>query len=378
VARHADELLAAGVQDARAHALLVGLRMADRLGTAERLTVRWFELAHAQGSEEAFGAASTHSANLNRLRGRLTESEADAAAAVATSRVAGGVGFVMAEVALTDALLTRGKVDDAETAFAAIGMGEQVPPIRPFLGVLGVRAELRAARGDHAGALADFEEVERRHGGQPSSGPMLGHLLAAIRSRHAQGDDEAVGDGLRQALEIAQNWGTDSAIGLVLRLRGRLADDPGEAVEDLRAAVEHLERSPRRADHARALVDLGSVLRRATRRVESREPLRAGFELARECGADGLAETARGELAASGVRIRRERLSGIESLTASEQRIAELAADGLSNADIAQSLFVTVKTVEMHLTHTYRKLDVNGRADLAGALAPPAVRRPTS
>jgi DNA-binding CsgD family transcriptional regulator len=372
VARHADELLAAGVQDARAHALLVGLRMADRLETAERLTVRWFELARAQGSEEAFGAASTHSANLNRLRGRLTASEADAAAAVTSSRTAGGVGLVMAEVALTDALLTRGKLDEAEATFAAIGIGEQVPPIRPFLGVLGVRVELRAARGDHAAALADFDEIVRRLGSHRPTGPQLGHLLTAIRSRHAQGEDQAVVDGLGYALEIAQTWGTDSAIGSVLRLRGRLADDPSEALEDLRAAVAHLERSPRRVDHARALVDLGSVLRRAARRVESREPLRAGFELARECGADGLAETARGELAASGVRIRRERLSGIESLTASERRIAELAADGLSNADIAQSLFVTVKTVEMHLTHTYRKLSVNGRAELSRVLAPAA------
>ncbi len=371
VARHADELLAAGVQDARAHALLVGLRMADRLETAERLTLRWFDLARAQGSEEAFGAASTHSANLNRLRGRLSASEADAAAAVTSSRAAGGVGLVMAEVALTDALLTRGKLDEAEAAFAAIGIGEQVPPIRPFLGVLGVRVELRAARGDHAAALADFDEIVRRLGSHRPTGPQLGHLLTAIRSRHAQGEGQAVLDGLGYALEIAQTWGTDSAIGSVLRLRGRLADDPVEALEDLRASVAHLERSPRRVDYASALVDLGSVLRRAARRVESREPLRAGFELARECGADGLAEKARGELAASGVRIRRERLSGIESLTASERRIAELAADGLSNADIAQSLFVTVKTIEMHLTHTYRKLDVNGRAELARALAPP-------
>jgi DNA-binding CsgD family transcriptional regulator len=118
-----------------------------------------------------------------------------------------------------------------------------------------------------------------------------------------------------------------------------------------------------------ALIDLGSALRRAGRRTDAREPLRAGYELARECGAHGVAETARLELAASGVRLRRERLTGAASLTASELRIADLAAAGASDAEIAQALFVTVKTVEMHLTHAYRKLDITRRAALPAALA---------
>jgi DNA-binding CsgD family transcriptional regulator len=82
-----------------------------------------------------------------------------------------------------------------------------------------------------------------------------------------------------------------------------------------------------------------------------------------------LAETARAELRASGVRLRREALSGVESLTASERRIAELAAEGASNPEIAQALFLTVKTVESHLTHAYRKLDIAGRSELAEALS---------
>jgi DNA-binding CsgD family transcriptional regulator len=68
------------------------------------------------------------------------------------------------------------------------------------------------------------------------------------------------------------------------------------------------------------------------------------------------------------VRLRREVPDGVEGLTASERRVAELAAAGASNADIAQTLWLTVKTVEMHLTRTYRKLDVGGRAELAHAL----------
>jgi DNA-binding CsgD family transcriptional regulator len=68
------------------------------------------------------------------------------------------------------------------------------------------------------------------------------------------------------------------------------------------------------------------------------------------------------------VRLRREALSGAESLTASERRIAEMAADGASNPEIAQALFLTVKTVESHLSHAYRKLDIAGRAQLPEAL----------
>jgi DNA-binding CsgD family transcriptional regulator len=130
-----------------------------------------------------------------------------------------------------------------------------------------------------------------------------------------------------------------------------------------------LERSPARLEHARAMIDLGAALRRAGRRVDAREPLRGGYELARNCGADTLAETARLELAASGVRLRRPALSGAESLTPSERRIADMAATDATNPEIAQALFVTVKTVEMHLTHAYRKLDITRRAQLPHALS---------
>ena len=117
------------------------------------------------------------------------------------------------------------------------------------------------------------------------------------------------------------------------------------------------------------------MLRRAGQRSDSREPPRQGYELANGCGAEALAEHARQELAASGIRIRRQRLTGAESLAPSERRIADIAAEGASNAEIAQALFVTVKTIETietHLTHIYRKLDISGRSELAGALSAPA------
>ena len=162
--------------------------------------------------------------------------------------------------------------------------------------------------------------------------------------------------------------GHPAALGQV-GLAEALFGDARDRIERLRHAIDLLERSPARLELARALVGLGAALRRAGHRTDARAPLRDGYELARECGAQALAEDARHELAASGVRIRRARLTGAESLTPSERRIADMAADGSSNADIAQALFVTVKTVEMHLTHIYRKLQIPGRSELARALA---------
>ena len=112
---------------------------------------------------------------------------------------------------------------------------------------------------------------------------------------------------------------------------------------------------------ARALTDLGGALRRAGRRAEAREPLREGLQLARDCGAERLAGLAERELRAAGAKPRRLAFSGAESLTASELRIAEMAAAGLGNQQVAEALFVTAKTVENHLGRVYQKLGIHSR-----------------
>jgi len=110
------------------------------------------------------------------------------------------------------------------------------------------------------------------------------------------------------------------------------------------------------------------VLRRAGQRAQAREHLRRAVELATICGAAPLAARAETELLATGARPRRIPLSGVESLTPSERRVAELAAHGPTNREIAQALFVTQRTVEVHLTSVFRKLDIRSRSQLAAAL----------
>ena len=135
--------------------------------------------------------------------------------------------------------------------------------------------------------------------------------------------------------------------------------------------MEQLARSPARLEHARALTDLGAALRRANRRAEARKWLQDGLDLARRCGAGALAERARTEMRAAGGPSSEPEGTGVEQLTVSERRVAKLAADGLSNPEIAQALFVTRKTVETHLGRAYRKLGISGRGELANALGEP-------
>jgi DNA-binding NarL/FixJ family response regulator len=117
---------------------------------------------------------------------------------------------------------------------------------------------------------------------------------------------------------------------------------------------------------------LGAALRRANRRAAARDHLREALELATVCGAAALAARAETELLATGARPRRIALSGVASLTPSERRVAEMAAEGPTNREIAQALFVTQRTVEVHLTSIYRKLAISSRSQLAAALGKPA------
>jgi DNA-binding CsgD family transcriptional regulator len=137
----------------------------------------------------------------------------------------------------------------------------------------------------------------------------------------------------------------------------------------LRDALTTLAATDARLDQARALTELGALLRRRNRRREARDLLREALDLAHRCGARPLAARAETELRATGARPRRVVLAGVDALTASERRVAELAAQGLTNREIAQSLFITARTVEGHLTNVFRKLDLESREGLAEAMA---------
>ena len=367
--RQADVLLEDGSTTLVITGMVLGLRWSDRLDAAERVLDRALAIAQRRGSTGDFALALTHRADVHRRAGRLREAEADARAAlVAAVEPAWSWAGRPTVAPLLDSLVDQGRIEEAARELvAADGEGEilDAPPMTPLL--LG-RMRLRAAQGEHRRALADWEEAVRRAERLAGISPAwIEDLVVAAETHQSLGDQEAAQALVAQALALAERWDTPGSIGQSLHAAARI--DAGEnAVEILRDAVEHLERSPARLEHARALVTLGGFLRRRGQRIDSRGPLREGYELARRCAAATLAKTARSELRASGIRLRREALTGADALTASERRVAEMAASDASNAEIAQGLFLTVKTIEMHLTHAYRKLDISGRPQLTKAL----------
>jgi DNA-binding CsgD family transcriptional regulator len=276
---------------------------------------------------------------------------------------------------LTAVLLERGRLDEAKRLLS------DLPRPRVHLGhrvyLLSAQGRVELDAGDAEAALACFTEaadmahvlgIENPAVEPWRSGAALAlHRLDRQAEAHAQAASE---------LELARRWGAPRPIGISLRAVG-LIEGGAQGEQLLRDAVGVLAGSPARVELARALVDLGAVLRRGNSRREARERLRTGIDLAHQCGASALVDRANDELAATGAQRRTVHYPGVANLTASERRVARAAAAGASNRDIAQELFITVKTVEMHLGRVYRKLDISSRAQLAAALARAGTNHPT-
>jgi DNA-binding CsgD family transcriptional regulator/exonuclease VII small subunit len=183
----------------------------------------------------------------------------------------------------------------------------------------------------------------------------------------ADGAHEEAQELAQDDLARARRWGAPRALGRALRSFG-LAAGGESAIASLRESVLVLERSPALLERALSLVELGAALRRRARNLEARDRLRGGLELADRCGARPLSERAHQELIAAGARPRSRALVGTDSLTPSERRIAGMAAEGMTNRQIAQALFVTPRAVEMHLSNSFRKLDIKSRTQLPKSL----------
>ena len=269
---------------------------------------------------------------------------------------------------LADVLTNRGEIDEAEASLAALELEEEVAQSGHVIFFLGARGWLRYARRDFKGAASDFGQLGRCMEAFEMHNPAVlawrSHLALALLGLDRR--DEAL-ELAREEVELARAWGSPRPIGVALRARG-LAEGGAEGIETLRESVDVLQGSSARLELARSLVELGVALSRSNERAEARELLREGLDLAVRSGALPLVERAELELTATGERPRRLLLSGVESLTASERRVARFAAEGLSNKDIAQALFVTTKTVEVHLGNVYRKLGIGSRTELPQAL----------
>lgn len=344
------------------------LLFTDQLAHAERLVDAMVADSHKRGSVTGYATACAWRADLELRRGRVSAAEAQARAAIDLA-AAHGLFFLSpyAHSFLGEALIELGRLEEASELLERADLG-------PMLGsgpegrLLHTRARVQLARGKGEAAVAlmrSWDTLKRPVPWELNPNAMAWRsTLALALPTSARG--EAL-DLVDRELKEARRVGLPRAIGVALRARALLCKSE-EQIALLTDAVAAFESCPSPLEQARALTDWGAALRRASRRTEAREVLAHGLDLAAGCGARALASRAREELLAAGARPRRERLSGVDSLTASEMRVAQMAAEGMTNREIAQALFVTIKAVALHLTRVYEKLHIDGRPELRGSL----------
>jgi DNA-binding NarL/FixJ family response regulator len=189
-------------------------------------------------------------------------------------------------------------------------------------------------------------------------------IEAAVRTARA---DLAAG-ALERVMAATAPSSTDWGRGMEARCRALLSE--GESAERLyREAIERLARTRRRPELARAHLLYGEWLRRENRRVDARVQLRAAHDQFASIGMEAFAERARGELLATGEKVRKRTVATRDVLTAQERQIARLAREGLSNPDIGTRLFLSPRTVEWHLRNAFTKLGIHSRQELTHALS---------
>src|SRR5215211_202922 len=355
-----------GADSPQAYHAAYTLMLAEELDEAKLVLDDLVTVARARGSLFGFCGASAFRAALLARRGELASAEADARVGFDAAK---GHNFVspFSVAWLAYPLVMRGDLDAADEAFATSGYAGEIPMAAPFIGVAFARALLRFAQGDLERAAADADTLEQLEAALEMHTPGMPTRCARARVLHACGHVDDARAAVKAHLEQAERWGRPGAIGTGLATQG-VVEGGDEGIELLARGVAELERSPLRLELARARFDLGSALRRANRRKDAREELQRSLELAQRCGALALAERARQELKTAGARPRRLMFSGAEALTASERRVATMAAEGMTNREIAQALFLTVRTVENHLARAYPKLGIHSRDELADAL----------
>lgn len=338
----------------------------DDLLTEIDLLDRAIDAVQEAGSFAKVGLYSAARSYPEIPTGRLSDAIADAQAAIRAADLGWEAFYPAACAYQALAHVERGDIQ-------AAGEVLSIDPARwamraDWITVLIARGRLFAAQGDPHKAISEFRAAGEfaAMAGFRSPGPPDWRTWLAVALTQVQEHDEARSVAA-EAVEIARRWGARWPIGTALRAAG-IAEGGSAGIDLLREAVVNLEASPARLELARTDVELGAALRRYGSLGQARETLRRGMDLANRCGADALVAQSREELKAAGARPRRYALSGIEALTPSEGRVANLAATGRTNREIAQTLFVTPKAVEYHLANAYRKLGIGSRQELQGAM----------
>jgi DNA-binding CsgD family transcriptional regulator len=344
------------------------LMTADRLEEAKAVWDQTIAEARGRGSIPAVAGASTFRALVLVRLGELPEAEADARTALENTHEDVVLPLPVVITSLVDVLIEMGELDEAERLLEEHQLGGELPDSLVTHLLLESRGRLRTAQGRLDVGIDDLRECGRRLQTWMVRNPALVPWRSSLALALAAAGERSEAITLAgEEMALGRAFQVPRELGMALRAAG-LIEGGDAGIDFLRQAVTVLESSPAALERARALTDLGAALRRRGKRSDAREPLRAGLELAQRCGAGALAERAHRELVSTGARPRRLVRSGVDALTASERRVAAMASEGLTNREIAQALFVSAKTVETHLGHAYRKLDIGSRTQLSRAL----------
>jgi DNA-binding CsgD family transcriptional regulator len=335
----------------------------DRFDEAARIYDEMVETARRRGSLTLSGMGYALRSRVNLRRGLIRDAEADARIAFQLlADIDSLPGLPFARAHLANALLERGSLEEATRLLEDPRPAEKAMENPEFLDSLG---RLRLGQSDLESARDLFLACGRALAGRggvdaPGIIPWRSHAAQALTRL---GTDEEARLLALQEVGLARASRVPGSIGESLTTLGLLVGGD-EGVVLLRQAGEVLADSPRVLARMRALLALGKMLRHARRAKEARPHLRKALDLAHRHGATAVEDAAVVELRAAGAKPRREAIVGVGALTASERRVAGLAAQGLTNRQIAQQLFVSVRTVTTHLTHVYQKLQIQGRDEL--------------
>lgn len=345
---------------------------AERFETARRVLDGAISASQDEGGVLTVGSGLIFRAELRLTLGDLAGAEVDARTLREISTTcAWPMGRVFAAAWLGGVLVLRGELEEAAAVLEEVGDGRTAADTRGFLGVAEIllaRGRLRVAQGRDEEAVAALRECGLRATElrvlNPSVVPWRSELALALL--HAGAAQEARRLAAEE-LALARGSGAPRAIAAALIAVGRV-EGGQEGMRRLREAIRVLADSPAQLERGRAHAALGDAMREAGSPDGAREHLRAAVDLFHRCGARRLEDAAFDDLRETGARPRRRLATGVGSLTPSERRIAELAAAGRQNREIAQELFVTTNTVEFHLRNAYRKLGISGRPGLTDAL----------
>jgi DNA-binding CsgD family transcriptional regulator len=355
-----------GVQPVVGLSALFTLVVGERHDLAALVMDAALERARREGHATRQGVIHAMRAVSALAQGALPDAQVEAETGLVLVEDPHYIALLLVAVAMT-VHIERGALD-AAAGLARTGEAMGIAEERTYgLEFVTARGRLRIAQGRLEEGVADLLWCGERSAARAVAWPATWRAYAAP-ALALLGDNHRAATLAREQLAAARRVGAPGALGMSLRTAA-LAIGGDERLALLREAVSVLERSSAALELAHALADLGAELSRSGRRTEGRGDQRRAISLARHCGAIALAERAMAGLHAGPGRRARLELTGPDALTAAERRVCHQVAEGHTNREVAQELFVTEKTIERHLSSAYQKLGIRSRFQLASAIS---------